>query len=362
MQIDQAIVGDILPVELSLSDSDLVAVQLSETATQTFTVSLSEPSTQTVRVQYRAVVPADSEFPLPMTTGELEFSPGQTSMSIGIQVDPSSVVDGVTPYFVELLNPQHALIVDAIGQPLFDGPPQVIDLFAVEQAVRAQDLVVQVDFTDLPGQTHHARIDWGDGKVDAPTITTVDELRSVSGSHAYNRPGDFVVQIRLSDDLGNTVEVERTIVVKQWHLADDPENPGKQILTIGGTSGKDEIDVRRKSRNQIEVTVKGHTKQRFDGSRISRLIIHSGGRDDRIKVDRKLSHPTEIHAGPGNDTVQGGGGSDLIYGDGGNDKLDGNRGNDTIFGNEGDDTISGGVGNVERHGRNHRGAEQSAPR
>jgi hypothetical protein len=349
-QIDQATTGDILPVQLSISDSDLVAVQQSETVTQNFTVSLSEPSTQIVRVQYRAIVPTDSELPLPTIEGELEFSPGETSMLIGIPVTPTNVVDGVTPYFVELFDPQHAVIADAIGQPIFDGPAQIVGQFAVERAVTAEDLIVQVDFVDLPGQTHTARIDWGDGKVDEPVVVSVDELHSISGSHAYDQPGSYAVQVRLTDDLGNIASVERTIVVERWLLADDPENPGKQVLTIGGTSGKDDIDIRRKSRNQIEVKVKGGFKQRFDGNQISRLVIHSGDRDDKIKIQHRLDYASEIHAGAGNDTVRGGRGSDLIFGDDGNDNLEGNHGDDSIFGGDGQDRIDGGSGNDQLFG------------
>jgi hypothetical protein len=52
----------------------------------------------------------------------------------------------------------------------------------------------------------------------------------------------------------------------------------------------------------------------------------------------------EVHAGEGNDTVDGSHGTDVIWGGTGNDTLRGDKGHDLLGGGAGNDTLTGGLG------------------
>jgi PKD repeat protein len=62
-----------------------------------------------------------------------------------------------------------------------------------------------------PEDSHSAEVDWGDGTVDAITLTRNDEGGSFQARHTYTAPGDYTVTIRVVDDDGGT-DVERTAV------------------------------------------------------------------------------------------------------------------------------------------------------
>ena len=52
-----------------------------------------------------------------------------------------------------------------------------------------------------------------------------------------------------------------------------------------------------------------------------------------------------VHAGGGNDAVDGSASADTLYGEAGNDQLSGHEGNDKLYGGTGNDTLIGGAGN-----------------
>ncbi|MCH7483020.1 MAG: S8 family serine peptidase, partial [Chloroflexi bacterium] len=88
-------------------------------------------------------------------------------------------------------------------------------------------------FTD-PGSadTHVASIDWGDGVVASGTVD--QDLRTVSGSHAYATAGLFTVTVTVTDDDGGsasdtlTVEVQAAAVVAAG--ADQAATEGSSVV------------------------------------------------------------------------------------------------------------------------------------
>lgn len=72
-------------------------------------------------------------------------------------------------------------------------------------------------------------------------------------------------------------------------------------------------------------------------------FINAQGGDDRITLESDANDT--VHAGSGNDTVDGGGGDDKLYGGSGDDTLNGGYGDDSLYGGTGRDTINGGYGN-----------------
>ena len=102
---------------------------------------------------------------------------------------------------------------------------------------------------------------------------------------------------------------------------------------------------------QVEI----HVVECFaSGPRIATVNLGDG--DDRLAYNFNAVNGSFVHAGDGNDDVQGGTGSDSIDGEGGDDSLqgggaedaiNGGPGNDTIgnFDDQGNDTMNGGDGN-----------------
>lgn len=108
------------------------------------------------------------------------------------------------------------------------------------------------------------------------------------------------------------------------------------VLTIQGTNRADQIVVRQSGDT---IYVGG---RKYDSSAVIRVDIDAKGGNDFI--DLRLSRPTVIFAGSGNDRVQGGGKEDVIYGGQGRDILSGGAGDDLVFGEGGVDVLRGGQG------------------
>lgn len=83
-------------------------------------------------------------------------------------------------------------------------------------------------------------------------------------------------------------------------------------------------------------------------SRVSALDVDLGERDDTATL--RVSIPTRVLGGPGNDAVSGGEGNDTMSGEDGDDRLDGAGGNDVLAGFAGSDSLNGDAGEDLLHG------------
>jgi acetyl esterase/lipase len=164
---------------------------------------------------------------------------------------------------------------------------------------RAEDgsrtLAVTAAIAD-PGRadTHWAEIDWGDGTVEALTVTQGSGSATAAGTHDYGEPGEHAVTIRVADDDGGTATWTGSVTVG---------------CTIVGTDGDDRL-------------------------------VGTGG-DDVICA---LGGDDMVRARGGDDVVVGGAGDDRLHGDGGDDTLHGGAGDDRLHGHRGGDVLVGGPG------------------
>jgi hypothetical protein len=130
-------------------------------------------------------------------------------------------------------------------------------------------------------------------------------------------------------------------------LVTDPCDPSKTALVITGTSGDDNIDVKLKGKDTIEVSIdpKGSApkvKQSFPLSSVTgHIIVYGLAGKDKVDIDNKLTQEAWIFGGDGNDDLKAGDGPTLIVGGNGDDKLHGGKGRDVLIGGDGKDDIHG---------------------
>jgi len=105
---------------------------------------------------------------------------------------------------------------------------------------------------------------------------------------------------------------------------------GSVAMTLYDQGGIDTLDLSN-SRTNDRIDLASGAFSDIDGLR-GNLAIARGTVIERV------------HAGSGNDTVQGNDADNTILGNGGRDALSGNGGSDTIFAGDGNDTVRGGAG------------------
>jgi Ca2+-binding RTX toxin-like protein len=129
-------------------------------------------------------------------------------------------------------------------------------------------------------------------------------------------------------------------------LVDDPLNPGKTLLLVGGTDGADHILVQGQCDNgQVTVTVNGTLLGTFKPT--SRIAVYGGAGDDDITVTGSVRVSAWLYGGDGNDRLHGGGAGDVLIGGEGDDDLYGGCGRDILIGGGGKDNLVGGSdGNI----------------
>lgn len=198
------------------------------------------------------------------------------------------------------------------------------------------------------------QIDWdGNGTFDQ----TVSGLSGVEVVRVFESTGPVTVRVRAVDkDGGTSAVVEHYIVVADWALQTDDENPTRMNLVWGGSNGDDEIVFTESGETTVLFTV-----LKFNGMVMENPVpvVVTGVTGDVIAYGRKGNdvidasalavHAGMLYGGSGNDTIHGGAGDDFIHGDGdggegGADLIFGGGGNDTLFGGYGKDTIHGGDG------------------
>jgi hypothetical protein len=105
-------------------------------------------------------------------------------------------------------------------------------------------------------------------------------------------------------------------------------------LMVEGTPGLDRIQV-------LPTQLPGTVRVVFDGKVLGsygpvvRIDVNAGAGNDTVTVDPRITLPTVLDGGPGNDHLQGGSGPNLLLGGPGNDTLIGNRSRDSLDGGTG---------------------------
>ncbi|HYY95688.1 MAG TPA: PKD domain-containing protein, partial [Pyrinomonadaceae bacterium] len=101
------------------------------------------------------------------------------------------------------------------------------------------EVVVSANFTD-PGveDTHTVVLNWGDGTSSAGTLTEAGGSGSVSGRHAYAKPGQYTITLSVSDDDGGTTSRNIGFTMGDGGLGNSPPSipPNNYATYEGGGS------------------------------------------------------------------------------------------------------------------------------
>lgn len=99
------------------------------------------------------------------------------------------------------------------------------------------------------------------------------------------------------------------------------------------------------------------TRHTFPLASVTGISLYGTPRADTLSVSARVTLPTGIYGGDGDDYLSGGGGMDAMEGNNGNDSLWGNGGPDYLFGHAGSDLLDGGAGQDYMSGGNGAGAD-----
>src|SRR5262249_47691853 len=107
--------------------------------------------------------------------------------------------------------------------------------------VRGQTLAFIGFFTDVGTlDTHTVTWNFGDGTGDfGPTSATQGTAGNTT--HVFAASGTFNVTFKVKDDDGGVTTVSKQVTIVAAGLQDDPCEPGKKLLAVGGTTGDDTI-------------------------------------------------------------------------------------------------------------------------
>jgi Ca2+-binding RTX toxin-like protein len=180
--------------------------------------------------------------------------------------------------------------------------------------------------------------------VGAPTGAMIDPDIGVFTwtPNELNLLGTYVFKVRVIDDGTPALVDTETIVL---NLLDSAIIDGD--LVIGGTGGNDTLTV-TPSKDLTQAIVKRGADMLGTYSFASvtgQIVVYGLGGHDKITISPKITKPSLLWGGYGNDVLTSGKGDDVLHGEAGNDKLLGGVGNDQLFGGSGNDVLTGGTGN-----------------
>jgi len=168
-------------------------------------------------------------------------------------------------------------------------------------------------------------------------------------SHTFTEADAYDVGVTATDHEGAEGDVVSRVVTIQTATggAGSAAMVGNDLV-VYGTNADDVIKFTERNRcgsgaDDVYVRINGH---RFGPFRpTGRIIAYGLDGNDRITVSDRITLPSTLDGGNGNDRLQGGGGSDLLLGGAGCDRLTAHKGNDTLRGGDGTDVLDGGAGN-----------------
>jgi len=186
------------------------------------------------------------------------------------------------------------------------------------------------------------KIDWNnDGTVD----DTVTGAPGTVVTHIFTNTGTIAVSVTATDkDNGTSLPVTQSVEVKTVALMDDPLNPGKKLLAVGGTMGDDNFVLNPGGGSgKIKVLMGGQKLGAFGPA--NRIAVYGLDGNDNIQLAGAIRIPAWLDGGEGNDRLHGAKGNDVLRGGPGDDDLNGQQGDDVLIGGAGADHILGGPGN-----------------
>ncbi len=192
---------------------------------------------------------------------------------------------------------------------------------------------------------------WGDGSVSQFVSTG----SPTSATHVYTVEGTYTVRVTATDkDGGVSATSSQQITIAVAAFEDDPTDPSRVMLVIGGSTRDDKINIEQhRDSGPIKVKIKVNGKdlddakfhKKFDGTvAVSRIVVFAQDGNDVVEISDGVTTAAVLHGGAGNDYLKGGSGNDILLGDDGNDLLVGSAGRDILIGGLGHDGLSGGIG------------------
>jgi Ca2+-binding RTX toxin-like protein len=190
------------------------------------------------------------------------------------------------------------------------------------------------------------RVEWGDGSALQTAPRAAGNGAGVSLTHIFQASGVYTVRVTPVDQNGLAgVAATRTIEISPWALQDDPLDPGRLVLVIGGSIGNDRMqlssshggDYVKLKLNELDYDVR--LKQTF-GPNVGRIVVHAQAGDDDVQSGPNIGVPVALYGDSGQDHLRNG---DFMDGGEGHDKIDQGAGRSTIYGGLGDDEIHAGA-------------------
>ncbi len=241
---------------------------------------------------------------------------------------------------VSITDNQGATGTDTVAVTVTNVPPSV-SLAGAASGVRGQTLAFAGGFTD-PGtaDTWTATVDFGDGS--GTQALSFGANHAFSFNHVFTANGTYSVVVTVRDDDGGAGTASQSVTIRAVALQQDPIDPSRTALVVGGTTGDDAIQF-------IPWGFAGDVAVFLDGTLYTtyhptgHLIAYGQAGNDYIQVFG-LGLPAFLDGGDGNDVILGGFGDDVYLGGRGNDVLIGGSGRDLMIGGAGADWLFGGGG------------------
>jgi Ca2+-binding RTX toxin-like protein len=208
--------------------------------------------------------------------------------------------------------------------------------------VRGQTLSYSATVTDPGADTHS--LNWS---------VTRDGTAFASGTVAAfpfipTDSGTYRLAVTADDGDGGSDSASLEVVVSAAAVQDDPLQPGRSLLVVGGTTAADDIGVSQDgSTGALVVTIGGVVLGTFSPPAekpFVRIEVHAQGEEDDVQIAGSVSLPAWLYGGGGNDRLKGGAGDDVLVGGDGDDLLVGGGGRDLIIVGRGADRLVGNAG------------------
>ncbi len=256
----------------------------------------------------------------------------------------ASALDGDTTVTVHLrvTDGDGGLATDSATIDILNVAPTIDVLDGETQAVRGQPLTYNASASDP--------VDVLTQSWEVTDSSNIVVASGTGGSIDFTpiETGEFTITHTADDGDGGIASESLTLSVTVTLELPDPENPGFQVLRIGGSQSSDIIKVRPGSQDG-EVIVKlnelnhGHFRLRDSfGPIIGRIVVYGQDGNDFIRMrHRDADVITQLYGGNGHDYLSGGKGVDFIYGGNGGDLIAGRNGRDILIGGDGYDFILG---------------------
>src|SRR5262249_4568112 len=157
---------------------------------------------------------------------------------------------------------------------------------------------------------------------------------------SFERTGTYDVKVFAIDSLGAASKlVTQTVTISTVLFIDDPDEPGRKVLLVGGTTDGDRIELRGVGGKKFEVNVSVNNKNLGKFVPTCKVIAYGGKGNDVISADGNIVVPVLLNGGCGNDRLNGGGGASILVGGDGDDQLKGEDGRDILIGGAGSDYL-----------------------